>query len=307
MRAILSMLFPEDFPLTDDDRDLIFLAAGLLTFDTERNAAVLRLASHMHRKLAKPRARWCLVQLSFALWGGRRTQRVLPDLSPAGLLRDWFLPAGILFTLTRIEHPTKVRLGRRWVTDPDGRKREIIPLRDLTVGPFRQWFFAETYREAAEAVVDTYLVQTGGDANLRGWSSLDVLTAAGAGEAFEVGDDHRVVFANRYTIPLVLTRARRDELQGEAEEERQQAIQEMVAQLTAKASPRQRQLFALLKAGCTKAQAAQALGLAPSTVRVQLHRVREKCVDVRGQVLWLFREARKLRRPRKVAKHGWHT
>ncbi len=58
--------------------------------------------------------------------------------SPAELMRECFLPSGVVLATSEIGQPQKIRLGKKWVRGEDGRVTEIQPL-DLPIGDLVTW------------------------------------------------------------------------------------------------------------------------------------------------------------------------
>lgn len=120
--------------------------------------------------------------------------------------------------------------------------------------PYRYWFRREVQKAAMAILLDEPYPLT--DA-----ASED----AGEQERAPLEDDS-LLPADATADPLVAL------LQVEA----QRATHARLASALAQATPRQQQLLSLIAAGASAAEAARALGIAESTARVQLKRLREK-------------------------------
>jgi len=103
-----------------------------------RAAAARRLALRLPPGLADRRAAHELRQLA-----------KLSQKPPRLLLRQEILPSAMLIANTSRNAPQHVRLGARWLKDPRGRKRHVVPEEDLTTPTFMRWLSQKTMATAA--------------------------------------------------------------------------------------------------------------------------------------------------------------
>lgn len=148
------------------------------------------------------------------------------------------------------QEPTTVRIGRRWVTDADGRRREVDPT-TLDHFTYLRWFVGRSLRTAR--------------ALLREWAGADVpqpVTGAPPGGDEAAGAlDALIAFE-------------------------ESSPSEELGALRAIASPQQLRILDALEAAITagadpesaRREAAEVVGITPSTLRTQLQRLRKKAM-----------------------------
>ncbi|MDP9365361.1 MAG: hypothetical protein M3Q10_14240 [Chloroflexota bacterium] len=170
---------------------------------------------------------------------------------------DQELRAAVVLVLGTTGRPQRHRFGRNWLKDDGGRTVEVAP-DDLEWELFWAWFRAEVIEAAEAAVLDRPFPAAGDVLDRRGRDGRPLRARLDdCGQPADPTDDPLLV---------LLDGERRAEEDGR-----------MLAALSA-ASPRQRQLLALIGTGASEAEAARRLGMAPATARHHLHRLRQKLV-----------------------------
>ncbi len=111
------------------------LAQILDEVDAEtRFRAASQLTERLPPGLKNPRARESLLQMA-----KDRNRR------PAELMRECFLPAGVVLATSEIDQLRKIRLGHKWVRGEDGQVTEMQPL-DLPIPDFLTWILQKAQR-----------------------------------------------------------------------------------------------------------------------------------------------------------------
>jgi DNA-binding CsgD family transcriptional regulator len=167
------------------------------------------------------------------------------------------LQAAIVIVLGAVDQPHYYRFGREWLKGDDGHKVAVTPLH-LELDRIWEWFYNEV-RKAAEAAL------------------LEVPYPHVTRDVFHRKDSD----GRRICLPfdqVLLPEPANDPLILLLDRERRTEDEERLLAVLKRASPGQRQLLALIAEGNTEAAAAQILGIAPSTARVQLYRLRKKVV-----------------------------
>jgi DNA-binding CsgD family transcriptional regulator len=168
------------------------------------------------------------------------------------------LCAAVLLVLDDKDYPKTHRFGKDWVTGEDGRKVAVAPT-ELPMDFFWDWFFTEVPKAAEASILGRPYPPVTGDAMVRAKDGVPLCQSLNVGR-------HDPTDADGDPLLALLETERR------AEEHSR-----LLAALQV-ASPRQRQLLALLAAGFTEAEAARRLGIKPATARAQLARLRRKVV-----------------------------
>jgi len=211
--------------------------------ESDRAAAVQYLARRMRCGIANPRAYWTLV-----------TEANTKGLSPALLLRDEYFPSALFVVASEVWDAQTVRLKRRWIKDETGHKAPIIPM-DLPLGEFIGW-----YRQRAYAHVEMVL---GGRDHIKR-NTHHPLTAVGAQSTYSDPIDLAVTEKYRrdrsmFPTPEILLK-----------------VKQLAVTIESALSPRQKEIMQLREAEVSYKEIANLLGMAPSTVRQHVYRVRRK-------------------------------
>ena len=159
----------------------------------------------------------------------------------AELVDKWF-QEGIVWAVSQLETPRRIRLGRRWVRDDAGKVARLRP-GDLDVQDGIKWLIAEARAYAKAKALDEPYPS----------SSHDALTRM---EPMKEDRDE--------------PRVQPDDPTWDIEEETIRATLDSVL------TPKQRRLLAHLIEGVDAARLPDLLNCSPATVRVHLHNLREK-------------------------------
>lgn len=176
--------------------------------------------------------------------------------SPAEIKRRE-LRAAVVLVVGAVEEPQYHRFGNRWLVGPDGRKDLVRPYHDLDLDLLWEWFLDEVPKAAEAALLDRPYPATG-DPWERGLVAPVDPSDGGIGDPLGA--------AEADPLHLLLERERRSD-----------DAKRLLA-LVEQASPRQRELLALLWEGFEVPEAARRLGMAPATARQQLLRLRRKAM-----------------------------
>lgn len=182
------------------------------------------------------------------------SRRAASDGTTVTAVKREELYSAILLVLGTTQRPQFHRFGRQWLKDANGRRIAVAP-DDLEGDRFWAWFRAEVI-EAAESAVLERPFPTVGDTDI--WERR-----RHGGSPVRVPLDTE---KDNSADPLAILLEREDRAETSAR---------LLAALKL-ASPRQRQLLALIASGASEADAARRLGIAPATARVQLARLRRK-------------------------------
>ena len=176
------------------------------------------------------------------------------------------LCAAILLVLESRDVPQTLRFGRNWLTDDDGRKTALPP-HELATRWFWQWLCNRAIAMAEAAVLERPFPATEDvlDRPRRNGRPESVILLDAGWERTDGGEALALLLVDE-SDPLTVLIAQHEHDEDAA---RLRAVLEV-------ATPRQRQLLALIGAGHSEAAAARQLGLAPSTARVQLLHLRQK-------------------------------
>jgi DNA-binding CsgD family transcriptional regulator len=174
--------------------------------------------------------------------------------------------AAVLLVLETRDVPQTLRFGHNWVTDDDGCKTALPP-HELATRWFWQWLCNKAIAMAEAAVLERPFP-----------ASQDVLDRSRRnGQPGSVisldAERERTDGAEALDLLLVDESDPLTTLIGKHEQDEDAARLRAVLEV---ASPRQRELLALIGAGLSEAAAARQLGMATATARVQLHRLRQK-------------------------------
>lgn len=186
-----------------------------------------------------------------ALWARSRHEEV----SPVEIKRRE-LRAAVFLVLGDVEAPQYHRFGTRWLVGQDGRRHLVRPYHDLDLDLLWEWFFDEVVKAAEAALLERPYPATG--------DPLEPDKDA-PGRIVAI-DGNRVIDPAGDPLLLLL------------EHERQSEDAARLLGALRAASPRQRELLALIGAGDSPTEAGRRLGMAPGTARAQLHRLRQKLV-----------------------------
>ncbi len=184
-----------------------------------------------------------------ALWARARHDEV----SPAEIKRRE-LRAAVFLVLGDVEAPQYHRFGTRWLVGQDGRRHLVRPYHDLDLDLFWEWFFDEVVKAAEAALLERPYPATGDRLEPNKDAAGRIVAIEGSRVIDPAGD------------PLLLLLEREQQSEDAAR---------LLGALQA-ASPRQRELLALIGAGDSPTEAGRRLGMAPGTARAQLHRLRQK-------------------------------
>jgi hypothetical protein len=211
----------------------------------EINAALTRLIAQLHPGLRNPRA-------AQALRRKAKTQHT----STQNFLHTEVFPTAIRLVASEVASAQRMRVGRKWVTNRDGKVLVAAPWgTPLTFQAFTHWFLSQVYVAAAAIVLDdVYPRPTTQQAQVVVYKedALERLTApASAG-------------ARDSAILTALLQA--EEMDPE----------DQLHRLLTVASPRARELFRLLRQGLSIKEAAAELGMSRSTAYVHCYRTRAK-------------------------------
>jgi hypothetical protein len=163
-------------------------------------------------------------------------------------------PEALLLVSLEIQNPQGIRLGKRWVTDQQGKISQVSPFADVDLRVFDRWFFTQVYAAAASIVLgEPYPKPRTPSVKLllRSQDALERLVAPESPGAREQA---------RLTTLL------------HGEENTGDRLQDLLAS----ASPREKELLLLLSQGFSREEAAHAMGISVTTLRVFLHRLRRK-------------------------------
>ena len=167
------------------------------------------------------------------------------------------LQAAIVIVLGAVDQPHYYRFGREWLKGDDGHKVAVTPLH-LELDRIWEWFYNEVRKAAEAALLEVPYPHV----------TRDVFHRKGSDGQRVCLPFDQVLLPEPTNDPLILLLDR----------ERRTEDEERLLAVLKRASPGQRQLLALIAEGNTEAAAAQILGIAPSTARVQLYRLRKKVV-----------------------------
>lgn len=177
------------------------------------------------------------------------------EASPAEIKRRE-LRAAVVLVLGAAETPQYHRFGTRWLVGRDGRKDLVRPYHDLDLDLLWEWFCDEVPKAAEAALLERPYPATG-----------DPLEP-------DKDDPGRVVPIEN----LALVDPAGDPLLLLLERERRSGDAARLLTALRLASPRQRELLSLIRAGDSPTEAGRRLGMAPGTARAQLYRLRQKLV-----------------------------
>jgi DNA-binding CsgD family transcriptional regulator len=199
------------------------------------------------------------------VWRAIRT-RAEADQTSDRAIKHRELCAAILLALETRDVPQTLRFGREWVTDAAGRK-DPLPPHELATRWFWQWLCNRAIAMAEAAVLERPFPATEDvlDRPRRNGRPESVISLDAGWERTDGGEALDLLLVDE-SDPLTVLIAQHEHDEDAA---RLRAVLEV-------ATPRQRQLLALIGAGHSEAAAARQLGLAPSTARVQLLRLRQK-------------------------------
>jgi DNA-binding CsgD family transcriptional regulator len=229
--------------------------------DEERRAqAIARIVGHI---------RW--VPRGLLLWRALR-QRAERERISVEELKHRELCAALLLVLATDDQAQRIRIGRQWFTDENGHIEPVVPL-DLDFDQYWQWLRNKAIATAEDSILDC---------PARGpWRARDVLDPPSSPNQpspivrIDAGPD-------RWNQNDLADPADVDPLLWLLAHEQQVERAALLRSLVQIATPRQRQLLALLHEGLNTADAARLLGIEPETARTQLKRLRDKA----RQTLW---------------------
>jgi DNA-binding CsgD family transcriptional regulator len=211
----------------------------------EINAALTRLIAQLYPGLRNPRAAQAL-----------RQKAATRHTSTKNFLRTEVFPTAIRLVASEVTSSRRMRVGRKWVTNRDGKVLVVAPWgTPLTFQAFTHWFFSQVYGAAAAIVLD------------------DVYPRPTTQQAQVVVYEEDAL--ERLTVPA--SASARDSAMLTAllqAEERDPADQ--LHRLLTIASPRARELFRLLRQKLSIKEAAAVLGMSPATAYVHIYRTRAK-------------------------------
>ena len=224
------------------DGDLFLLLAG-----NAEPAAVLAALDRMADRVpwaARGAAR-------DALWARAREEK-----TPPAKVKHRELRAAVVLVLGAAARPQYHRFGRQWHVGADRRKALLVP-QDLHLDGLWEWFLDEVPKAAEAALLDRPYPATG--------DVFDRDPRNGDRRILPLGSNLR---ADPTEDPLHALLER---------EQRGEDVARLLGALEV-ASPRQRELLALIGAGLSAAEAGRRLGMSPETARQHLHRLRQKAV-----------------------------
>jgi len=207
-------------------------------------AAAQRACRRVPGLLANPRAREALRE-----WARFR------DRSPKAVIDD-FAPEAVLLALSRRSEPQRVCLSHGYVKDWHGSVARIAPNSPwLSLGEFERWLMKEIRNALESILLDDAYPKNGRD-------PLD--------DAEQVGAVNRVRERQMECTPRVSATMSGDK--------RRMAVRMLLERL----SPREKDVYFAWRdtPGATSAEMGELLGMAPGTVRVHMHRIREKAREL---------------------------
>jgi hypothetical protein len=130
---------------------------NLVDLTSEERAAQIEAAKRLARIMMQP----TLSKVAQA-----SLNRSVKELEVKGLeldaeeyLRGIVLPEGLILALGEMDIPQKVRLGRKWVVDTNGKVVEVRPVYGLSVVEFVRWLSQKTSQAVETTLVE--LLETG--------------------------------------------------------------------------------------------------------------------------------------------------
>lgn len=225
-------------------RDLGLKGLLLRCPPASRGRVAVRLADQLLRRWRlRPRLKGLLLEK------GARSGK------PPAQEKHLALQAGLFLASSDTEREQSVRLGRAWITTPDGRKALVSPL-DLDVSGLIRWYAQAAKRAAASVIQDEPWPRATGDALDRDRTDLS--------EGMRSDDAHWIV------------------LDGIALEEDLSALHRLLA--VAALTPSLQELLDLFLISGDWDEAGQALGLKPGARRARKHRLMQTLRAARSRL-----------------------
>jgi DNA-binding CsgD family transcriptional regulator len=212
--------------------------------DIRLNGAIGRLTGHMTLGLRNPPARREL-----------RRRAAQQRISPKDLLRTEIFPLAMTLVSYEADTPQRIRVGRDWATNSQGKVEIVSPQAGLPSRAFVQWWFSQVYAAATAMLLDEpYPRPTTQPVPLL-LREEDALERLAAPESPGARDS------------AMLTALLQPEEMDSADQ---------LHHLRTVASPREKELLLLLCQGLSRNEAAQAMGIKRATADVLIHRTRQK-------------------------------
>jgi DNA-binding CsgD family transcriptional regulator len=183
-------------------------------------------------------------------------ERARNEGTSVGRIKLQELRTAVVLVLGNLDQAQYHRFGRHWMRGEDGRKVAVAP-NDLEMDLLWEWFFDEVPKAAEAALLERPYPATADPLDRSGHQGSCLRLSA---------DDELLIDPAADPLAVLLDQEQR------TEDERRLLV------ALESASPRQRDLLALIASGETVAGAARRLGMAPATARVQLSRLRKKVV-----------------------------